>query len=162
MSFDAIVVLGCRVHGPDTLSGAADRRVTRAARAYREGLSPRVLASGGKRWGATLEASAMAARLTALGVPKEHILCEERSQTTVQNARFVARLARAQNLHSLCLVTCDWHMQRAVAAFRREGFVVHPVPAPAPLARSTRTVRRVSERLHTVLDHFVAAVEKRS
>jgi len=159
MGFDAIVVLGCRVDGPETLSGAALRRVTRAARAYREGMATHVVASGGKRWGEAIEARAMAAQLQALGVPNARILHEERSLTTVQNARFVAELARARGLRSLGIVTCDWHMRRAMAAFRREGFEVHPLPAPAPTLPLTARVRRAGlERLRALLDRAVAAL----
>ena len=49
VSFDVLVVLGCRVQGGQ-LSHAARRRVERAALAYRDEGATLVIASGGKAW----------------------------------------------------------------------------------------------------------------
>lgn len=160
MSLDAIVVLGCRVEGLEHLSAAAARRVEYAALAYRQGLAPRVIASGGKRWHGVTEAAAFSERLCALGVPRADLLLEERSLTTVQNARYVAHLARAQSLRALCVVTCDWHMARAVQAFRYQGLLVLPYPAYAPATSTLRgKFRTATERLRALADRVVIALE---
>lgn len=160
MAFDAIVVLGCRVEGLEHLSAAAARRVQSAASAYRQGLAPRVIASGGKRWRGVTEAAAFSDRLCALGVPRADIVLEERSLTTVQNARYVADLARSQSLRTLCIVTCDWHMKRALQAFEHRELSVTPYPAPAPAASELRgKLRATSERLHALADRVVIALE---
>lgn len=161
MAFDAIVVLGCRVHGPQLLSAAAARRVVRAAEAYRQGLAPRVVTSGGKRWGNTLEAQAMSARLFALGVPEANILREEWSHSTVENARYVAALSGPHAFRTVCLITCDWHMRRALAAFRRAGLEASPLPAPTP-RRSVpfEATRGAIERLHGFVDRWVMPISK--
>lgn len=150
MPFDAVVVLGCRVGAGGVLIGAAERRVARAATAYHDGLAPIVLVSGGKRWDGLREADAFAAALVALGVPETAILRERRSHSTRQNARFSAGMARASGFGRLALVTCDWHLPRAAAAFRRSGFDVEPIPALAP--ESVRRARRLSERVQLVFD----------
>lgn len=161
MSFDAIVVLGCRVLGPFELSGAASRRVSRAAEAYHEGLAPRVIASGGKRWNGTSEASAFEEVLVRLGVPRAQIVREEHSLSTVENARFVARLVKSEELSRLCVVTCDWHMARARAAFAREGLSVFPIPARAPAASLLRTgLRYARERLQQAADRVASGWER--
>jgi uncharacterized SAM-binding protein YcdF (DUF218 family) len=160
MSFHAIVVLGCRVEGLRNLSGASARRVARAARAYREGAASTIVASGGKRWRGITEASAFTEALVREGVPRERIVLEERSLSTVGNARYVAELAREQNLFDLCIVTCDWHMARARAAFARHGLNVTALPAPAPdHGRVRRSVRELAERVQTVTDRIKSAWE---
>ena len=59
VSFDALIVLGCRVTDGQ-LSSAAARRVERAARAYREQGAELVIAAGGKRWQGVMEADVFA------------------------------------------------------------------------------------------------------
>ena len=160
MPLDAIVVLGCRVPAQGSLRGAAARRVARAALAYAQGVAPVVIASGGKAWGGTLEACAMTDELVRLGVPRRHILREERSISTLQNARFVARMAGERLLGQLAVVTCDWHMQRALAAFRWYGFRALPLAAPAPpVTRWRGLLRAADERRALVFDRCLAELK---
>jgi uncharacterized SAM-binding protein YcdF (DUF218 family) len=153
MALDAIVVLGCRSGERGRLFGSALRRVERAARAYTEGVAPLVIASGGKTWSGISEADAFSARLIALGVPGARIVREQSSQTTRGNARYVAKIARQRGLGRLGIVTCDWHMRRALSAFSRHGLVVEPLPAvvPAP-ARSRALLRYLLERARELAD----------
>jgi uncharacterized SAM-binding protein YcdF (DUF218 family) len=152
MALDAIVVLGCRSGERGRLFGSALRRVERAARAYTEGVAPLVIASGGKTWSGISEADAFSARLIALGVPDAWIVREQSSQTTRGNARYVAEIARERGLGRLGIVTCDWHMRRALSAFARHA-VVEPVPAVgvAP-TRSRALLRYLLERARQLAD----------
>jgi len=119
--FDAIVVLGCRVHPGGSLRGALARRVERAARAYEDGQAPRVIVSGGRVWEDAVEADVMALGLEALGVPAARIVRERCSMSTKDNARFVARLLRRFSLEHVAVVSCPWHLTRALLLFDREG-----------------------------------------
>jgi uncharacterized SAM-binding protein YcdF (DUF218 family) len=119
--FDAIVVLGCRVHPGGSLRGALARRVERAARAYREGQAPRVIVSGGRVWDELVEADVMAQGLEALGVPADCIVRERCSMNTRDNARFAARLLHRFGLEHVAVVSCHWHLTRALLLFHREG-----------------------------------------
>jgi uncharacterized SAM-binding protein YcdF (DUF218 family) len=131
MAFDALVLLGCRVE-PASLPGPAERRVERAARAFHDGLAPLVVVSGGRRWHGALEAERLAAALVARGVPESALLREEQSRNTLENARCTRALLALAGRTRIGLVSCDWHLPRALWIFRRAGFEVEPLPAPSP------------------------------
>ncbi|HEX6277394.1 MAG TPA: YdcF family protein [Polyangiaceae bacterium] len=144
MRFDALVLLGCPVRGTP-LSGAAARRVERAASAYHEGLAPVLVVSGGRRWNGVVEADALARALAELGVPREALLLERESRTTHENAVKTAHLLLASGRRSVGVVTCDWHLRRALYCFRRAGFdaaglfaVSPPIPPLRALFRALR------------------------
>jgi uncharacterized SAM-binding protein YcdF (DUF218 family) len=130
-----VVILGCRVTQDGdrrALVGALSRRVATGAALVREDPRLRVVVSGGRAWGGVVEADAMAEGLRRAGVPEDRIERERRSRSTRQNARFVRALVEARRI---ALVTCDWHLPRAVALFEEHGFEVEGVPAPSPRTR---------------------------
>jgi len=152
VSFDVLIVLGCRVRNGE-LSHAALRRVERAAQAYRDEGAKLVIACGGKSWGYFKECEVFARGLTARGVALEHVVQERESLTTLGNARGVARLLRGRPGGRLGLVTCDWHMPRALRLFRHLGVSAVPVPAPSPTRPLHVTVTRsLRERIGLMLD----------
>lgn len=53
---------------------------------------------------------------------------EDRSSDTLENARYAARLLRAEGVRSVLLVTHAWHMPRAVACFEAMGLEVIAAP----------------------------------
>jgi uncharacterized SAM-binding protein YcdF (DUF218 family) len=70
----------------------------------------------------------------------------------------VQRLLRERRVARLGLVTCDWHMPRALRLFRRAGFDPVAVPAPAPAGPLYLTTARfLRERGSLVLDLVLAA-----
>ncbi len=134
-SADAIVVLGGAIGAPrpprvyPDLSGAADR-VWHAARLYRAGTAPVIVASGGTvpwRDQRFREAEAMQALLTTWGVPADAVLLESQSANTYQNATRTAKIAKRRGFERVLLVTSALHMRRALATFRTAG--VSAVPA---------------------------------
>ncbi|MCC6215469.1 MAG: YdcF family protein [Polyangiaceae bacterium] len=157
---DAIAVLGCRVRpSGGVLGGAAGRRVRRAIEAYRAGVAPRVVACGGRRWDGVPEADALADALIAGGVPPEAILRERWSVSTAENARYTAALAHGLGLRSVVVVTCDWHLPRAVRCFRAAGFAAVGAGAPSPPGRAA--LRWPRERASELLELARSAVARR-
>jgi uncharacterized SAM-binding protein YcdF (DUF218 family) len=139
--FDALVLLGCPVRGTP-LSGAARRRVERAASAFHEGLAPVLVVSGGRRWSGVLEADALARALAERGVPSAALLLERESRTTHENAVQTARLLRPSGRRSVGIVTCDWHLRRALYCFRRAGFEAEGLGAVSPPLPPLRALLR--------------------
>jgi uncharacterized SAM-binding protein YcdF (DUF218 family) len=132
----AIIVLGGGLapglsprHGPE-LADASDR-VLHAARLWRAGKAPLVVASGGRLpWSsaARTDAAETADLLVEWGVPRAAILEEGKSRTTSEEAVEMARLLRARGVKEFLLVTSSLHMRRALAAFQAEG--LDPIPSP--------------------------------
>lgn len=139
---DAIVVLGGGMAPappgqpyPDL--GLAADRVWHAARVFRAGKAPLLLASGGTdpEVSRIPEAEAMAGLLRELGVPAFAILQERNSRNTRENARLSAEVLRPRNVKTILLVTSAQHMARARAEFEAAGFQVIPAPADHAAAK---------------------------
>jgi uncharacterized SAM-binding protein YcdF (DUF218 family) len=111
--------------------GALARRVETGARTYHQRSDGKtvVVVSGGRRWGDDVEADAMARELALCGVPERAIVRERCSLSTRENARFTAEVLTRRGADRAALVTCPWHMARAVAFFSNVGLAVEPVAA---------------------------------
>jgi hypothetical protein len=123
-----------------------ERRLEVASRAFHKRKAALMIASGGRAWNGVLEADFMAARLAVLGVPERDVLRERCSFDTVQNARYCAAILARRPPLAVCVVTCDWLLPRALAAFRRAGVAAEGVPAyelvrPSALRRAARAAR---------------------
>lgn len=132
----AIVILGGGTDPADyprptvEVNGAGDR-VLYGARLYQQGLAPVIVASGGNLpWTDTASSPAegMAAILTAIGVPREAILLEDRSLNTFENAVRTRELLEPLGVDHILLVTSALHMPRALRLFENQGFSVTPAP----------------------------------
>jgi uncharacterized SAM-binding protein YcdF (DUF218 family) len=131
---EAIVVLGCPVHvdaGGRLRPGPLARRLDAAVHAYAHRTEARtiVIASGGRHWNGLVEADVMARELAWRGVPEAAIARERCSLSTRDNARLTALSLAHRGIESAAVVTCDWHLPRALALFRRAGVRVHGVAA---------------------------------
>ena len=156
-----VAVLGCRVRFSRTgeARGVFGRRTCEGARAWRASSgggaildAGLVVASGGRAWDGRVEADAIRDELVRLGVDPGAIVRERASHSTADNARYTAELLARRGIDEVIVVTCDWHMARARAAFERAGLRVVPWPAVSPpsswLRRTYRTIReRVAARL---------------
>jgi uncharacterized SAM-binding protein YcdF (DUF218 family) len=115
-----------------------------------------VIACGGCTWDGRVEADAIADELRFHGVPAADIVRERLSVSTSDNARFGLIAVAKRGIGRAIVVTCDWHLPRALRAFEREaklvGVVVsgHGVPSDGvgAVRRAYRTVReRVAARV---------------
>ncbi len=150
---DAIVVLGCRI-GPSGRPGLpAARRAATGASAYLAGVAPRIVVSGGRRWGSQIEARALGRAMVSAGVPAGAVVEELCSLSTFENAIFSAAVLAELGARRAAVVTCPWHMARALQSFRAAGVEALPLPTGvAEIPRLGRLYLEVHERVCTALD----------
>ena len=148
MSQPVLVVLGCRVR-----SAAALRRIRAGARAFHEGKSGLIVASGGRVWDGIVEADAMAEALESEGVPAKAILRERCSFSTRENARYTAEILARREVSDVVVVTCAWHLPRAKHAFAQQRLNVEGIGVPAPVGRVRSTYYETRERIALWLGH---------
>lgn len=151
----AIAVLGARVGG-----AALDRRIDRAATAARASTEALVIACGGRAWDGRIEADAIAEGLRARGVEASRVTRDRLSLTTLENLIEARRMLAARSLCGVRveIVTCGWHLDRALRIGRKLGLEVIGAPVEDPPASIGRRVRRgVAERLAAWLDGLAIA-----
>jgi uncharacterized SAM-binding protein YcdF (DUF218 family) len=132
----AIVVLGCRVPGPAAGKGAAVRRAKAAAAAFGDVGASLVVTSGGRRWGDLTEADFLADVVHGEGVPRRSIARELCSLSTMENAWYSRDVLQSAGADRAYVVTCDWHMARALFCFARVGVEAYPLPVTSGKAGS--------------------------
>lgn len=132
--YDAIIVLGCRVHDDGRPSAALIRRVEHACALHREGLAPRIVLSGGRVLGPVSEAEAARAHVRTHALAPEHALViEDRSRTTRENASCTKQLL--PELERVLVVTDAWHAPRARLIFAPHYREVHVAGTPGSTLR---------------------------
>jgi len=125
---DAIVILGggmcvnTNVCVYADMSSAADR-VWHAARLYKAGKAPIVIASGENDLASTVPL------LHDFGIPDAAIVGEYASRNTEENARYVEQVLKARGGRRILLVTSAWHMRRSLLMFRRYAPGLEVIPA---------------------------------
>lgn len=106
----------------------ARSRIQRGAKLFDAQRAPLIVVSGAALDGGTSEAQVMARYLRQHGINDDHIVIEERSYTTKENALFSAELLHNLQVNRILLVTSALHMPRSVAAFEKEGLEVIAAP----------------------------------
>jgi len=101
---DVIIILGGGT--------GSHERAERAAEFFKQQAAPRIIVSGAG------DDEINRRILVEHGVPTNVIQLESRSETTAQNAQFTTKLLRAQNLHSVIIVTSWYHSRRALKTFQ--------------------------------------------
>ena len=129
-----IVVLGGGIQLPDeirkhaVLGKSTMYRCLHAYSLYQTSPRP-VLLSGGRvdahRLGPTL-AEAMRSFLLQLGVPQQHLILENKSRSTYENAVYSAAILRRRQLTKVVLVTDATHLDRSLACFAAQGIDASP------------------------------------
>lgn len=124
------------VHPDGTIGLGAYWRTVYALNAFRVGRADQILLSGGGPGApAIAEANIVRDFLIASGVPISAIQVETASQSTRENALFSAPLAARFPGRKL-LLTSDYHMFRALGAYRKAGIECEPFPVPDIRKRS--------------------------
>jgi uncharacterized SAM-binding protein YcdF (DUF218 family) len=116
-----------------------------AVRAYHGGHFRKIVVSGFRI------SPHMRSLLTSEGVPAEAVAVENESKSTRESALAMARLLNGDE-GSKVLLTSDYHMLRAVRAFRKAGLTVLPRPIPDVRKRATHWIKRWPALLDEVVE----------
>jgi|GEM_PF-2377564 len=116
VTYDAVIVLGARVHPDGSASTTLIRRVHAGADFVQQGIAPRLILSGGKVGSDVSEASAGLPYALSRGLLREAISLEEGSTSTERNASEVARMLDSDA--RILIVTDAFHVLRSVRLFR--------------------------------------------
>ena len=110
---DVIIVLGGDNNG---------ERVSQGVRLYKAGFAKHILMSGGPlAWKLTC-AQWMKRQAVDSGVPAAAILLEDKSRSTIENAKFSLPIMKNYGFRSAILVTSPFHSRRAAKVFRKVFF----------------------------------------
>jgi vancomycin permeability regulator SanA len=118
---DLAVVFGSRVLADGTPSARLKARLDAGLTAYRLGLVPLILVSGGREPGGFDEADVMRAYLLQAGIPDNAILLDHDGVNTMATARNAVRIMQARHLRRVLVVTQYFHIPRAMLALRKAG-----------------------------------------
>lgn len=91
-----------------------------------------IVACGGRAWDGRVEADELARLLAEGDVPADVIVRERCSLDTRDNARFAAEMLRRRGIDEVVVVTCSWHLPRAVRLFRDAGLRASGVGVDPP------------------------------
>lgn len=124
-------VINLKVSGQlgHAVPGHAAGRVVEFMRLARTYPTARLLICGGNAGPGAPEAALIADYLVSRGVPRTRLLVEDKSLDTFENATLGRALAKPSVEERWLLVTSAWHMPRAMAVFRAQGWDVIAAPA---------------------------------
>ena len=150
---DCIVVLGAHVQMDGRMSQSLLGRCEAALAAWREGLAPVILVTGGQgRDEPGPQAAYMAEWLKARGVPGDAILTDPDAMDTTQNVVNARRIMEAHGLSTAAICTNDYHLRRALWLARDHGLrATGGIAAPSPSSVKGLLRSRVRETCSWVL-----------
>jgi uncharacterized SAM-binding protein YcdF (DUF218 family) len=122
--YEAIIVLGAHVKYGGTATGSLRRRTEHAVELWRQGLAPKIVFTGASEGPRPSEASVAASIADRLGVPESAQVIEDRSTSTIENARNSKALIGPGRV---LVVTDNYHVRRAELIFRKEFAAVDVV-----------------------------------
>jgi uncharacterized SAM-binding protein YcdF (DUF218 family) len=143
---DILIVLSAARDQNGGMSFSSYWRARQAVDAWKSGGFTKVVVSGAR-------VSAITQFLIAEGVPADSIIVEGASTSTHQNAINTARLI--QNMPGKrVLLTSDFHMYRALRAFRKAGIDAAPMPVPDAIRNSEEWGGRFSVLQNLILENL--------
>lgn len=126
ISFDCIVVLGCRVYEDGRLSHMLEDRVTVGVSLYDKGICDRILMSGDHEDDSYNEVDPMKDAAIKMGVPSDAVMTDPLGLSTYDSlSRVTAEYAGAR----VIIVTQEYHLYRALYIAERLGLDAYGVSA---------------------------------
>lgn len=128
-SGDAIAVFGAAVNGYGYPTKVLQARLDRALALYNRGKATRFILTGGVGWNPPAESVAMRRYLVSKGVPLQAIHIETRSNSTLDQVKFIIRIARKKAWKKIITVSDPLHLYRIRSYFAGSGLQLQTVPA---------------------------------
>ncbi|WP_050998348.1 YdcF family protein [Saccharomonospora marina] len=140
---DAIVVLGAAQYN-GTPSKIFQARLEHARQLYADGVSSRIVTSGGSRVGDTFtEAQAGARWLADHGVPPQAVVAVGQGSDTLRSLHAVSDKARALGWNTVVIVSDPWHSLRARIMAEDAGLRAWTSPTHSgPIVQTRQTQAR--------------------
>jgi len=126
---DVTVVLGARVYADGRPSDALADRVRTACKLYNDGLTHKLLFSGGPGDGTVHETESMKRMAMRLGVKPDDILIDKGGINTEATVRNTKAIFAKSHPSRILVVSHFYHLPRIKLAYQREGVEVYTVPA---------------------------------
>ncbi|HLD61194.1 MAG TPA: YdcF family protein [Patescibacteria group bacterium] len=118
---DVAVVLGNKVERDNTPSKRLQARLNRGAELYHNGLTEKIIVSGGIDATGHDEAEVMKKYLIGQAVPTEVIITDNQGYNTYATAKNAAEIMQRENWDSVILVSQYFHLPRTKLAFKKFG-----------------------------------------
>jgi uncharacterized SAM-binding protein YcdF (DUF218 family) len=106
-------------------------RLDHALALYHRGVAPLIITLGGSGGDQYNEGAVGREYLMGMGVPESAIIAETQSRDTVESARRIAVIARANGLRRLVIVSDGTHLFRIHEICAADGFNVFTSPRPS-------------------------------
>ncbi|MBI2909944.1 MAG: YdcF family protein [Chloroflexi bacterium] len=125
-----ILVLGSKPERDGQPTSMLRGRVEHGVALYGQGWAPKLMFVGGSVDNTANQAEMMAALALGLGAPREAMVLEDKSRTTLEGAKFSREIMAREGLDSALVVTSGFHMARALRIHRDLGLLVYGAVAP--------------------------------
>jgi uncharacterized SAM-binding protein YcdF (DUF218 family) len=147
------------VDGIMVLAGATSRLSTFQQLTHQYPSAKRVFIGGaGAQWRGGPHSKGEAERvLRDLGIPPSTVMFETQSRNTHENAVASWQLLKTEAPGTWILITCPWHLPRAVGCFRMAGWNVLPYPAPTDYTEKTSASAKY-DILQKVIKEWLALI----
>src|ERR1700733_11808499 len=139
---DVILVLGAAEYRGKP-SPVLEARLNHALWLYRQGLSTRILTTGGKGGDPTFtEGEVARAYLSRHNIPSEAIIVESEGESTVYSTVAAAEIMRRMNLKSCIVVSDGYHIYRVKKMLESDGMQAYGSPRPERTVEDQDSLRQ--------------------
>lgn len=159
---DVIVVLGSPSNANGKPSTIQRSRVDKGIALYKQGLTNKLLFTGGAAWNEFVESETMKKYAVENGIPDAAILTETKSNNTDENAKFSYQILKEQRFSKVIVVTSPFHTRRAGFLYKQYPLEVQRSVAPYPYElRRKDYVLAIANEYFGFLRYFVKRLIKK-
>jgi len=123
-TYDTLIVLGNPAKDDGTPNRILRARLNKALELYLDGVSKTIIVTGGAAHNFYLESEVMANYLVEHGVENKHIIQDQISLNTIDNAQNCAKIMATHGLKTALIVTSSFHKKRAKLLFEKQNLEV--------------------------------------